>query len=80
MKINHQIIGYDRDTDDLAVEYDIPPACLDQVGAVIGIAPEDPQLVGSYPLIPDQVRRIAKILRRQIDSEKFDFFIEPYAD
>lgn len=80
MKVNHQIVGYDRDSERLAVEYEIPAGCFDKVGAVVGVPQDDPELIGSYPLIADQVRRIAEILRRPIDCEKFDFFIEPAVD
>jgi hypothetical protein len=78
--IVHQLTGYDRETELLAVEYDIPTAQLAQVKKIAGISADDPEAVGSYPLRRDQASDIAKLLGVPIDIDRFGFFLEPFAE
>lgn len=78
--IVHQLTGYDRETELLAVEYDVPSHQLVKVKKMAGVSDDDPEAVGSYPLRRDQASGIAKLLGIDIDADKFDFFLEPYAE
>lgn len=78
--IVHQLTGYDRETELLAVEYDIPSHHLARVKQMAGVSADDPEAVGSYPLRRDQVSDIAKLLGIGIEADRLDFFLEPYAE
>ncbi|HJU16020.1 MAG TPA: hypothetical protein VJ770_06090 [Stellaceae bacterium] len=78
--IVHQLTGYDRETELLAVEYDIPSRLLSEVKRMAEVSAEDPEAVGSYPLRRDQASNIAKLLGIHIDVDGFDFFLEPFAE
>jgi hypothetical protein len=78
--IVHQLTGYDRETELLAVEYDIPNHHLARIKRIAEVSAEDPEAVGSYPLRRDQASDIAKLLGIDIDADRFDFFLEPYAE
>jgi hypothetical protein len=76
----HQLTGYDRETELLAVEYDIPSHHLAKIKQIAGVSADDPEAVGSYPLRRNQASDIAKLLGVDIDAERLDFFLEPYAE
>ncbi len=76
----HQLTGYDRETELLAVEYDVPRHLLAKVKQIAEVSEDDPEAIGSYPLRRDQAKDIAKLLGIDIDADRFDFFLEPYAE
>jgi hypothetical protein len=76
----HQLTGYDRETELLAVEYDIPSHHLAKIKRIAGVSADDPEAVGSYPLRRNQESDIAELLGVDIDADGFDFFLEPYEE
>lgn len=80
MKLAHRLRGYDRRTDELAFECDIPPSLVTYLKRVVHAHPDDPNLAGVYDLNEDQVRRIAMALERPIDRTKLAFVLDASAD
>ena len=73
----HQLAGYHRDSEVLAVEYDLDPATFKKVKKVVTADADDPDLVGSYPLNNGQLRAIADITGVKFDNDRYEFFLEP---
>jgi hypothetical protein len=76
----HQLTGYDQETELLAVEYDVPRHFLAKVKRIAEVSEDDPEAIGSYPLRRDQAKDITELLGIDIDADRFDFFLEPYAE
>ena len=78
MSVIYQITGYDRKTERLATEQDVPEHCL---GAVLRIAGVDvPDLnLDCRALTAQQVNEIATLIGQAIYRADLDFFIEPVA-
>ncbi len=76
MSVVHRITGYDG-RGRLTLEHEVP---LEQMGAVKVLAnvdAQDTEAVGSYPIKPDQVEKIGRILRKQIQAHGYSWFLEP---
>ena len=76
MAVMYELNGYDRKTGDLALSFDIPERRI----AIVLQVPEVPKFddgLGSYPLNPEQVMRIASLLEKTVVPE-LDYFLEPY--
>jgi hypothetical protein len=71
------VAGYDRDTEVLAVEYDLDPTTYKKVKKVVVPDAGDPDLVGSYPLSNGQLRAITDITGVKFDNNRYEFFLEP---
>jgi len=76
----HQLIGYDRTSGGVAVEYQIPPQVLDYAKAVAGVGSDDPEAVLCYRLNSHQARDIAGAIGAKIDSLAFNFYMEGCAE
>jgi hypothetical protein len=77
MNIVYKVVGYDRKTERQAAKIDIPPKLVGFVRGIAGIAPDD-ESMADCPLDKNQARDIAGVIDKQIDAEKYDYFLEPY--
>ena len=59
MDVEVSIVGYDRQTERLAVEHPVPPAAVPAAQAIANVPATDPDLIGAYPLDAEQARQIA---------------------
>lgn len=77
MRLAYRLVGYDKRTEKVAFEIDIPSG---KSGAVRQVAGMDAREVADWPLNRDQVRHIlARVLNRGSDVADLDFFLEPSA-
>jgi hypothetical protein len=74
----HRLTGYDRTTELLSAEHEIPAEHLARAKKIAGVGSDDPDAIGSYPL--DQAERLAHLLGMKIDLDSCDFFLEPFAE
>jgi hypothetical protein len=79
MELMYEVTGYDRQTGRLAVSYDVPQRKIALVKQIAGIPSSDDGL-GSHPLELDQIPKIAKALKTEIEQGRCDFFLEPYEE
>ena len=79
-RVVHRLIGYDRDTEPLAVEYDIPAKAFSKVKKIARVGSGDPDAIGSYPLDRTQVGKISTFIDADVDVERSDYFVEAFSE
>jgi hypothetical protein len=77
MASTYKLVGYDRETELLAVDHRLPAASVERAKVIAGTAAQ-PDIVGDWPLSPDQARGIAEIAGVTLDFDRYDWFLEPY--
>jgi hypothetical protein len=75
MSLSVRLIGYDKETDRLKIEYKIPDGLLPQVLIVADIRqrPSDP--IVDYPLTEAKAVRLNSLLGKKM-NRSLDYFIE----
>ena len=76
--ITHSLVGYDRSTERLAEEFDVPEAVLPKAKELARVPDDDPDAMMCYPLDRSGARRLADILKARIDPEQRDYFLEGF--
>ena len=80
MTVAYHLRGYDKATEFVGVEFDIPATMLPFVKDLVPLAAADPDLIEPHELVSDQVARLAQELGIGIDPDAFDFYIEADED
>lgn len=80
MQLVFRLVGYDRATERLAVEYDIPPSSVAEAKKLVGVHPRYSGQLGDIPLDNQKTKRIAAMIGAPVDPSQFDYFLETYAD
>jgi hypothetical protein len=73
-----RLVGFDRKTDRVVVQRDIPPDLVDEVVEIAGVRVPVEEM-GDFPLSTERARRIADMLDVQIDTNANEFFLETSA-
>jgi len=77
MTVSHRLTGFDKKTERLALSHDIPRSKEQLARQVVEAAPDDPELIFVYPLTDTQVRRIARAIGKDLNIDRYDWFLEP---
>jgi hypothetical protein len=80
MTTAHRLTGYDKETERLVFEFDIPPSQLERAKELANVGRDDPDAVGSYPLDSSQAGRVAGLVNQVVDVDRYSWFLEPFAD
>lgn len=80
MSIVHKVTGYDRRTDKLELAFDLPCEQLDDVRKLVDLPPSYLECLGSFRLDPGAALQLASMLRVTIDVDRYEWFIEPFAE
>jgi hypothetical protein len=80
MSLRRHLRGYDKWSEALRSQYDVPKELLPIARQLIGETPDDPDLLDPHPLDPDQVRALARRLGMQIDPQQYDYYLEADED
>jgi hypothetical protein len=78
MELIYKLVGYDHETDRLSYARDIPAHRVPLAKRVAGLPEDDPEAIGDRPLSRGQAREIAGLIGADIDTDRMDFFLEPY--
>jgi hypothetical protein len=78
-RISHRLVGYDKGTGWVVVEYEIPPEKLDFAKHVAKVGDNDPDAVFCYRLGQFQAHALAHEIGVQIDPEALNFYMEGFA-
>jgi hypothetical protein len=76
----HYLRGYDKLSDGLEVQYEVPASLLSLVRQLIGDTPSDPELFDPHQLTPKQVKVLASKLGYFVDDGKYEFYFEAEED
>jgi hypothetical protein len=81
MNIRYMITGYDKTSEQLMCEYNIPADVLSII--VADSHPNAPSSVdadmGAQPLTVEMVRYFGFQLGKDLDPDEYNWFLEPYA-
>lgn len=80
MTVAYHLRGYDKRTEFVGVEFDIPATKLAFVKSLLPDIDEDPDLVEPHAIACEQVARLASELRFSVDPKAYDFYIEADED
>ena len=78
-RITHNLVGYDRLSERVAEEFDVPDAVLPRAKELARVPADDPDAIMCYPLDAPGARDLANILKATIDTERRDYFLEGFA-
>jgi hypothetical protein len=79
-RITHSLVGYDRVTERVAEEFDVPDAVLPKAKKLARVPPDDPDAVMCYPLDAARARDVADLVKVRIDTSRIDYFLEGFAE
>ncbi|HEU0155709.1 MAG TPA: hypothetical protein VFQ82_06525 [Stellaceae bacterium] len=76
--ITHSLVGYDRLSERVMEEFDVPDAVLPKAKELARVPTDDPDAVMCYPLDAVAARSLAALLKATIDPERCDYFLEGF--
>lgn len=75
--VAHRITGYDKDSEALQCEFDVP-ADFVLAARRVAEAPDDWQVApGAFPLTGQAVWAIGAMLKTPLNVDRYDWFLEP---
>ena len=78
-RVAHILVGYDRATERVAEEFDIPDTVLTKAKKLARVPADDPDAMMCYPLEAAKAHALADILGARIDTDRRDYFFEGVA-
>ena len=78
-QITHSLVGYDRNTERVAEEFDVPDAALPIAKQLARVLDDDPEAIRCYSLEAAGARELAALLDAKIDPDRNDYFLEGFA-
>ncbi len=79
-RITHSLVGYDRRSECVAEEFDVPDTVLPRAKELAHVPDDDPDAIMCYPLDASDAQDLADMLRARVDPERRDYFLEGFAD
>lgn len=79
MRVMHRLVGYDRHTDRMKFQFDIPDDRLAEAKKIAKVSADDPDAVWSYPLTESGARRVASLIGVDVGAEDAEFFLEAFS-
>ena len=77
-QITHSLVGYDRNTERVAEEFDVPDEALPIAKQLARVLDDDPEAIRCYSLEAAGARELAALLDARIDTERRDYFLEGF--
>jgi hypothetical protein len=77
MTATHRLTGYDRASERLAFTHSIPLPKTAMARELAGVGSEDIEAIGVYVLENAQAQRLAHELGTQVDTDRFEWCLEP---
>jgi hypothetical protein len=79
-RVLHSLVGYDRLSEKVAEEFDVPDAVLPRARELARVPADDPEAVMCYALDAAAARDLADRLRARVDPERCEYFLEGFID
>jgi hypothetical protein len=77
--ITHRLVGYDRQTERVVDEYDVPDDVLPKAKIIAHVPADDPEAALCYQLAENEARDLAGFLNASINPAQRDYFLEGFA-
>ncbi len=77
MTLAHRLTGYDKVKDCLVFTHEIPRPKLPHAIDLAEVPRSDRDAIGVYPLKREQALKMAKLIGKDINTERHDWFFEP---
>jgi hypothetical protein len=78
-RVIHRLVGYDRQTDRMKVQFDIPDRLLPSAKKIAKVPDDDPDAAWSYPLSDAKARRLASLIGADVAERDTEFFVEAFS-
>jgi hypothetical protein len=78
MRMIHRLVGYDRSTERVMSQHDIPTQRLPVIKEIAKVPASDPDMIGSYILEDSEAKDVAGVLNVSIDATNQVFVVEAY--
>lgn len=78
--IIHRLVGYDRTSGRVAVEYDVPDGLVEFEKKDAEVRSDDPQAVLCYRLGHSQAHDLAVAIGANVDNGQLNFYLEGFAE
>jgi hypothetical protein len=78
MSVVHRITGYDRATEALLEQHDVPDRLLATVIAAAQVSADDPGAVWSYKLSAVAADRLAAAMHIALNTTRNEYFLEAF--
>jgi hypothetical protein len=78
--VTHRLVGYDRVSGRVAVEYDVPDRFLEFAKRLAKLGADDPEAVLCYRLDDQQAHDLAAAIGAKIDGDELNFYLEGFAE
>ena len=79
IRVTHSLVGYDRRTEHVAEEFDVPDTVLPKAKELARVPDNDPDVLMCYPLDASGAQYLADLLKARIDTDRRDYFLEGVA-
>ena len=79
MNVDRVVAGYDRATERLTIEHDVPAAVFEAVRILAAVPETDREALGSYPLSLSAIREIGAKIAAPLNCDAYDWYLEPIA-
>lgn len=79
MTVVHRITGYDKRSEFIAQEFDVPSGRIGEVREIAGVSPEVDEIVGAYPLDPVAAQLVMDRFHFGMWIDLCDWFFEPFS-
>lgn len=79
MNAIHRITGYEKRTERLEMEYDVPPGQLPELRQLANVPSSDVDAIGSYRLPPEAISKAAAELKQTLNTDAYDWYLEAFA-
>ena len=77
--LTHSLVGYDRTTERVVEEYEVPDQVLARAKQLARVPAEDPDAMMCYPLGASEARDLADVLNARIDTDRRHYFLEGFS-
>jgi hypothetical protein len=77
--VGHRLVGYDRITERVADEHDIPDNLMTWAKGLAHVPADDPEAAMCYPLETTAARHLSGAVGGAANTDKNDYFLEGFA-
>jgi hypothetical protein len=79
MRVIHRLVGYDRQTDRIKIQFDIPDDRMAETKKIAKVPLDDPDAAWSYHLTEARTRQVAKLIGVDVAMKEAEFFLEAFS-